>query len=103
MMGNDAAWKTIGISSIHMKMFDGQVRTLKDVRHVSDHKKNLLLFGTLEAQSYKFSGTDGVLKVTKSSMMVVKGEHTINLYKVIGNVVIGDAFLEIENEDTTRL
>jgi len=33
---NDAACKTIRISSIRMKMFDGQVRTLKNMRHVPD-------------------------------------------------------------------
>ena len=37
---------------------------------------------------------DGVLKVAKGSMMVLKGELTSNLYKVIGSVVNGDASVE---------
>jgi len=60
------------------------------------------LVGALKAQRYKFSGTDGVLKITKGSMMILKAEHTTNLYKVIGSVVIGDTSVAKE-EDITRL
>ena len=74
-MGNNAAGKTVGISSIRIKMFDGRVRTLNDVRHVPVMRKNLFSLGALKAQGYKISGMDGVLKVTKGSMMVLKVEH----------------------------
>ena len=73
-MGNGVACKTVGIGSIRMKMVDRQVRTLKDVRHVPDLKKNLLLLGALEAQGYKFSYTDGALKVTKGFMTILKSK-----------------------------
>ena len=45
LKGNDDACKTVGIRSIRMKMFDRQVKTLKNVRHVSDLRKNILLLG----------------------------------------------------------
>jgi len=86
-----------------MKIFDGQVRTLKDVRHVLDLRKNLLLLGTLKAQGCKLLGTDEALKVTKGSMTVLRAERTMNLYKVIESIVIGDAFVATEKEETTRL
>ena len=38
-------------------------------------RKNLLSLRALKAQGYKISGMDGVLKVTKGSMMVLKVEH----------------------------
>jgi len=101
LMGNDAACKTVRKGSIRMKMFDEHVRTLKDVRQVLDPRKNLLSLGALEAQGYKFSGADGVLKVTKGFMMVLKEERTMNLYKVITSVMIGDAF--VATKDTSRL
>ena len=47
LIGNDAACKIVRISSVYMKMFDGQVRTLKDV-HISDLKK-IFSLGDLEA------------------------------------------------------
>ena len=40
-MGNNAMFT--GISNIHMRMFDGHILTLTNVRHVPDLKKNLLL------------------------------------------------------------
>jgi len=45
LMGNDTTCKTIGTGSIFMKIFDERVRTLKDVRHVPDLRKNLPSFG----------------------------------------------------------
>jgi hypothetical protein len=38
-MGNDISCKNVGIGRIKIKMFDGIVRTLTDVRHVPDLKR----------------------------------------------------------------
>ena len=86
-----------------MGMFDGQARTLTNVRHVSDLKKNLLSLGALEARGYKFSSVDGGIKVTKGSMMILKGERTVNLYKLIGSIIVGDTSVVTEKKDTTKL
>ena len=62
-MGSDVVCKTVDIGNICMRMFDGQVRTLTNVRHVPNLKKNLLSLGALEARGYKFSDADGEIKV----------------------------------------
>ena len=77
-MENDDVCKTVGIGNIRMRMYDGQVRTLMNIRHVLNLKKNLLSLRVLEARGYKFSDADGAIKVTKSSMMILKGERTTN-------------------------
>ena len=41
LMGNTVC-KTVGIGNIHMRMFDGQVRAVTNIRHVLDLKKSLL-------------------------------------------------------------
>lgn len=41
-MGSGDHCKITGIGSIQIKMFDGVVRTLCDVRHLSDVEKNLI-------------------------------------------------------------
>jgi len=56
-MENDVTCKTVEICNIRIKMFDGHVRTLKDIRHILDLRKNFLSLGALEAQC-KFSGTN---------------------------------------------
>src|SRR3954466_7974382 len=56
LMGNDAECNVIGTGNIRMRMFDGQVRILSNVRHVPDMRKNLLSLGALEPQGFRFSG-----------------------------------------------
>ena len=48
LMGNDASCKVLGIGNIRGKMFDGVIRTLRDVKHVHDLRKNLISFWTLD-------------------------------------------------------
>ena len=98
LMGNNIVCKTVGICIICMRMFDGHVRTLTNVRHVSDLKKNLLSLGALKAQRCKFSSTDGCIKVTKGFMTILKGERSTNLYKMIGSAIVGDASTTIEKD-----
>jgi len=102
LMGNDTVCKTITIGNICMRMFDEHVRTLTSIRHVPDLRKNLLLLRALEVQQCKFLGADGGIKVTKDSMMILKGERMVNLYKMIRSVIIGNASVTTE-KDTTRL
>ena len=102
LIGNDTVCKTVGIDNIRMRMFDGQVRTLTNIRHVPHLKKNPLSLGALKARGYKFFCADGAIKVTKGFMMTLKGEQTANLYKLTGSIVIGDA-LAATKEDTIRL
>ena len=54
-------------------MFDGMVRELKEVRYVRQVKKNLISIGALEALSHGVSVRDCILKMTKGSMVVLKG------------------------------
>ena len=54
LMRNDAVCKTVGISNIRMRIFDGHVRILTNVRHVPDLKKNLLSLGALKARGLRF-------------------------------------------------
>ena len=42
LMGNDALYKIAGVGTIRIKLFDGIVRTLGDVKHVPDLKRNLI-------------------------------------------------------------
>ena len=71
-MGNNAPRKIVGIGTVIIKMFDGVVRTLGDVRHVPDLKKNLISLSTLDAKRYKYTGEGGVVKVSKGSLVMMK-------------------------------
>ena len=90
-MGNNAPCKTIGIGIVRIRMADGIVRTLTDVRHVPDLKKNLISLGTLDANGCKFSAEGGVLKVSKGALVVMKARKAGSLYVLHGSTVTGSA------------
>ncbi|KAK2973983.1 hypothetical protein RJ640_013544 [Escallonia rubra] len=91
LMGNDAVCKVMGIGNIKIKMFDRIVRTLGDVRYIPDLKKNLISLGTLDSIYCSISIKCGVMKVSEGAMVTMKGKKFANLYKLIGNTVIGGA------------
>ncbi|KAK3029181.1 hypothetical protein RJ639_038733 [Escallonia herrerae] len=91
LMGNDAVCEVLGRGTIKIKMFDGIVRTLGDVRYIPDLKKNLISLGTLDSIDCSISIKGGVMKVSKAAMVIMKGQKTGNLYKLMGKTVIGGA------------
>ena len=60
-MGGDHPCKVEGIGIVHIKMFDGMVRELKEMRYVPQVKKNLISVGALEALGHAVTVRDGVL------------------------------------------
>jgi len=73
VMSDDHPYKVKGICTVHIKMFDGMVRKLKEVRYVPQVKKNFISVGTLEALDHGVSTRDGALKMIRGSMVVLKG------------------------------
>jgi len=69
-MGNDVVYKIVGIGTIRMKMHDGIVRTLTNVWHIPDLKKNLISLGTLDSLEYKYSDEGGVIQVIKVQVIM---------------------------------
>ena len=51
-MGNDVSCMVFRIGNITFKMFDGVIRTLCDVRHVPNMRKELISLGTLDGNGF---------------------------------------------------
>ena len=68
-------------------MFDGMIRELKEVRYVHQLKRNFISVGALKILGFEVSIRDGVLKMTKGSIVVLKGVRRNNLYYLKGNTV----------------
>ncbi|RDX70844.1 hypothetical protein CR513_49871, partial [Mucuna pruriens] len=69
-------------------MYDGTVRTIQGVRHVKDLKKNLLSIGQLDDLGCKIHVEDGILKVVRGNLVVMKAEKIIvNLYMLLGDAL----------------
>ena len=70
LMRNNSSCKIVGIGIVKIKMFDGIVQTLIDVRHVLDFKRNLISLNTLDLNGYKFIGKNGVIKLSKRALVL---------------------------------
>ena len=88
-MGNNAQCKETGIGTVKIKTHDGVVRTLSNVRHVPDLKRNLISLGTLESKGCKYSAEGGVLKVSKGSRLLLKGLRQGDLYVLQASITTG--------------
>lgn len=102
LMGDDSACKVVGIGSIQVKMFDGMIRTLSDVRYIPTMKRNLISLSALDDKGFKYSGGGGVLKVTKGSLIVMKGDlrKANSLYYLRGTTVSGTAAPAISKDNS---
>ena len=83
LLGDNHSCKIVGVS-VKIKMFDGFIRTLKNVKHVPELKKKLISLGVSDSCGHKFIGLDGVLKVSKGSLVVMKAQKTRKLYNLVG-------------------
>ena len=106
-MGNDHALKIVGIGTVKVKMYDGSIQTIQEVRHVAGLKKNLLSLGQLDSSGYKFVGGDGVLKILKGALVIMKAEKIgRNLYMLKGETQLeGEAVVASASsvEESTML
>ena len=87
------------IGTVSIRMFDGIVRELKEVRYVPQLKRNLILVSILETLGLVVSIRDGVLKMTKGSMVVMKGVRQNNLYYLKGSTFTSQVETSSSSDD----
>ena len=102
-MGNDASCRVIGRGTIKLKMLDGTIRELTNVRHIPDLKRNLISLGMLDRMGCVIKLESGTLKVIKGSMVLMKGNLDNGLYVLQGSVVTGDVGVSNQNLNKTLL
>ena len=102
-MGNDSTCKMIRIGSVQIKMFDGVIQKLNDVRYVLDLKKNLNL-GALDASGYRIILEGGNLKVARGALVAIKGTRRGSIYYLNGTTIIEHAAVGSSKEqDISKL
>ncbi|KAK2993539.1 hypothetical protein RJ640_007371 [Escallonia rubra] len=106
LMGNNVACKVVGICSIQIRIHDGIVRTLTDVRRVPELRKKLISLGILDSNGCSYQASGGVMMIMKGALVVMKGLKQNSLYLLHGSTVTGVAtttlFSGIDS-DTTKL
>jgi len=98
-MGDDHSCNVEGIVTVCVKTFDVTVRELKEVRYVPQLKRNPISVGALETLGLVVSMRDGILKMTKGLMVVMKGVRENNLYYLKGSIVTRQVETSISSDD----
>ena len=75
-MGNDHALKIASIGTIKIKMDNGTIRTIQEVRHVEGLKKNLLSLGQIDNLGCKTHIENEILRIVRGALVVMKAEKT---------------------------
>jgi hypothetical protein len=83
-LGDDAPCKIVGMGKVKIKQSNGNQWLLK-VKHVLDLRKNLISTRKLASEGCISIFIDKVWKVTKGSLVIVKGEKVGTLYLCTGN------------------
>ncbi|KAE8667244.1 hypothetical protein F3Y22_tig00112428pilonHSYRG00010 [Hibiscus syriacus] len=79
----------VGVRTIKLKMYDGTIKVVRDVRHVKGLKKNLLYYGLLDNNASKIETRKGIMKVFRGALVVLKGEKiAANLYMLNGETLV---------------
>ncbi|GAV58366.1 LOW QUALITY PROTEIN: gag_pre-integrs domain-containing protein, partial [Cephalotus follicularis] len=83
---------------------EGKVLTLK-AWHVLGLKKNLISLGVLDSHGCKFTSENGIIKVLRSALVIMKGKKIDGLYQLQGNTLLGTAAVASSDKDanTSRL
>ena len=105
-LGDDYSCRIARIDTIQVWIFDEIVRTLTNVKHVPEFKKNLVSLDYLERIRCSFNShaRSGVLNIFKRAMVVMRGRRLENnLCRLKGSVVIGDSDMAIMAQDQQDL
>jgi transposase InsO family protein len=102
-MSDNSPCTVVSMGTVQIKMFDGVVRTSTEVQHVPSMSRNLISLSTLDMKGYKYTTDDGILKVTKGSLVVIKGDlKAENLYVLRG--ISGSAnVVAASDPETTKI
>ena len=83
-MGNNNTCQVKGIGNINLKLHDGKIRCLSDVRYVPGLKSNLISLGTLDELGYCYKAEKGCMHVYKDKNLVLSGRKRNGLYVLDG-------------------
>ncbi|KAL0440731.1 UNVERIFIED_CONTAM: Retrovirus-related Pol polyprotein from transposon TNT 1-94 [Sesamum radiatum] len=105
-LGDDRCCNIISVGDARIKMYDGTIRTLSDVRHIPDLKKNLISLGTLHKNSFipKVDKDRETTRIVMGALTMMKGKITAgNIYKLLGNTVVSGVHSVDSCDDNTKL
>ncbi|CAA3009529.1 Retrovirus-related Pol poly from transposon TNT 1-94 [Olea europaea subsp. europaea] len=103
-MGDNNSQNMVGVGDIAIRMYDGAITQLRNVRYVPNLKRNLISLGSHKDEGYTFKSGNKILKIMKGFLIVMKGPKRNGLYYLEGRTEIPvDSSLLIVSKDKTKL
>ena len=104
-MGDDHALEIVGIGTIKIKMFDGTILTIEEIRHVKCLKNNLLSPGQIDSHRCKTHVENEIIKIAKSPLVLMKVEKFgANLFILKGETLQeADACVASKGEESMMM
>lgn len=87
LMENNSICKITRKCAIKLMVHGWVVKTLIDVRYISELKRNLISFRVLDLASYCYIVQNGKLKVSKGLLVVMKAEMKNGLYLLASSAI----------------
>ena len=104
MMGNNAVCRIIGMGNVNLKLHNGKIQELKEVRHVPDLKRNLISLGMVDQSGFSIKIESGKLMITNGTRIVMEGTKRNEVYVLDGEAITGLFNVSIGFEkDKTKL
>lgn len=89
-LGNYQVCRVKGMRDVKLRMKDGSLKILTDVRCIPDITRKLISLGALERKGCSFLSFDGIMKVMKGSDVVMEAKRRYSLYNLQAVVVIDE-------------
>ena len=87
-MGDDNALEIVSVGTIKIKIFDGTIHTIEEVRHVKSLKINLLSLGQIDNLGCKTHVENGIRNIVKGVLVLIKAEKiNTNLFMLKGETL----------------
>ncbi|KAH9649108.1 Integrase catalytic domain-containing protein [Citrus sinensis] len=104
MMGNNAVCKIVGIGNVNLRLHDGTIRELREVRYVPELKRNLISLGMLDQMGLNIKLESGELRISNGDGVVMKGYKRNGVYVLNGEAITGLSGVSISSScDNTLL
>ncbi|KAK2974533.1 hypothetical protein RJ640_007377 [Escallonia rubra] len=100
-VGNRYRCNIVGKGKVKIKLSNGGILILNDVRHIPELQKNLILVSGLDREGYFAAFGEKHWKVTKRSIVVARGERVGTLYTLLGTYNHSISLASTENLRTT--
>ena len=103
LLGDDHSVESRGIGSIRINTFGGSIKVLKNVKYVSELRRNLISTGTLDKLGFRHEGGDGKVRYFKNQTTALTGVLSNGLYLLEGETVMQETCIVEKTKDSTDL